>query len=305
MSSEQISTLDHYQPQSATVAHQPYTESTSAESINLTCVSEAILYWSKGPPFRIIVGLACCLSAIGALLIIFSYACFRSLRSRARLVLVHLSLMDFGVSVANLVGNLVHFDDYYVGRIAAPNTVVPSANDHPVTNSTVCEVYHLPESHAIQRLCTAQAFLAHYFTYSSVLWTINLAVFIYFIIVHHRTSYSKVSLRVSYLLCYGIPTLLCCWLLFTGRLGYSPANGLWCSILLHKPEKLKKDTYAAFFGYDLWIYLAFVVVPVFFIAIKLFIKDKVPTYKSWHIFYNQFQILEETIYPSTCSNTVL
>ena len=258
--------------------HQQYAyETSSSGGINLTCISESVLYWSKGPPFRIIVGLACCLSIIGTLLIIISYACFKSLRSRARLVLVHLSLMDFGVSVANLVGNLIYFDGYYIDRISTANPASsPTGENHEKVTNSVCEVYHQPESIAIQRLCTAQAFLAHYFTYSSVLWTINLAVFIYFIIVHHRSSYySKVSLRISYFFCYGIPILLCLWLLCTHRLGYSPQNGLWCSILLEKPGGLGKDTYAAFFGYDLWIYLAFIVVPIFFVAVNLFIRDKV------------------------------
>lgn len=267
------------QPLDLSPLQQPrqYAYDSSVGPINLTCVSESVLYWSKGPPFRVIVGLACCLSIIGTLLIIFSYACFKSLRSRARLVLVHLSLMDFGVSVANLVGNLIYFDRYYIDRIPTASPVSSPAEEHheKVTNS-VCQVYHLPESIAIQRVCTAQAFLAHYFTYSSVLWTINLAVFIYFIIVHHRSSYySKISLRISYFFCYGIPLLLCLWLLCTERLGYSPANGLWCSIVLHKPGEVRQDTYAAFFGYDLWIYLAFIVVPIFLVAVNLFIRNKV------------------------------
>lgn len=277
MSSQALYTMDHLPREQIDLSQQQqYAYESSGWSINLSCVSESVLYWSKGPPFRIVVGLACCLSLMGTLLIIFSYACFRSLRSRARLVLVHLSLMDLGVSVANLVGNLVYFDGYYIDRIPTANPVPSSADEHheKVTNS-VCQVYHLPESIAIHHLCTAQAFLAHYFTYSSVLWTINLAVFIYFIIVHHRSSYSKISLRISYFFCYGIPILLCLWMLCTNRLGYSPANGLWCSIILYKPGEQRKDTYAAFFGYDLWIYLAFIVVPIFFVAVNLFIREKV------------------------------
>ena len=278
MSSQAQYTMDHLpsQPIELSQQQQYAFEIGTGAPINLSCVSESVLYWSKGPPFRIIVGLACCLSAVGALLIIFSYACFKSLRSRARFVLVHLSLMDFCVSVTNLVGNLVYFDSYYIDRIPTANSVSSTADEHHenITNS-VCQVYHQPESIAIQRLCTAQAFLAHYFTYSSVLWTINLAVFIYFIIVHHRSSYSKISLRISYFLCYGFPIFLCLWLLFTNRLGYSPANGLWCSIVLHKPGEMRSDTYTAFFGYDLWIYLAFIIVPIFFVAVKLFIQDKV------------------------------
>lgn len=245
------------------------------QAYNLSCMSESLLYWSKGLPFRLIVGLSCCLSIVGALLIILSYMLFKNLRSRARLVLVHLSLMDLGVSLMNLLGNVLHFDSYYVHNAPSASTSINRANTNAVEDerSLICQVYCPPESMAIQRTCAAQAFLAHYFTYGSVLWTIALAVFIYFVIVHYRKSYVKNVLRVSYVVCYGLPMIICVWLFFTGRLGYSPNNGLWCSIILEQHNK--RDTYAAFFGYDLWIYLAFLVVPIFFIAVKLYIREKV------------------------------
>ena len=183
--------------------------------------------------------------------------------------------MDFGVSLMNLLGNVIHFDSYYVhdAQSASMNSST-SPEVHPKgENPLICQVYSPPESLSIQHTCTAQAFLAHYFTYGSVLWTIALAIFIYFIIVHYRKRYVKYVLRASYVFCYGLPVIICFWLFFTDRLGYSPANGLWCSIVLERYNK--RDIFATFFGYDLWIYLAFVVVPIFFVAVKLFIHEKV------------------------------
>lgn len=253
--------------------------SNQSEPVSLSCMSETLLYWSKGTPFRVVVGIACCLSILGALLIIFSYACFKSLRSRARLVLVHLSLMDLGVGLMNLLGNLVHFDSYYVHTATSANNesagVQPDSGEELEDVLSVCQYYLPPVSIAVQRACIAQAFLAQYFTYSSVLWTMALAIYIYFIIVHYRKSYISHVLIFSYVLCYGIPVMLCLWILLTGRLGYSPANGLWCSIVLRRPGETTGDTFVTFFGYDLWIYLTFLIVPIFFIAVKLFIRDKV------------------------------
>ena len=268
----------HHQPLPASVElMQQHADLYSGQqpAYNLSCMSESLLYWSKGLPFRLIVGLSCCLSIVGALLIILSYLLFKNLRSRARLVLVHLSLMDLGVSLMNLLGNILHFDSYYVHNAPSASTSISSTNTNAAGDerSLICQVYYPPESEAIQRTCAAQAFLAHYFTYGSVLWTIALAVFIYFVIVHYRKSYVKNVLRVSYVVCYGFPVIICVWLFFTDRLGYSPNNGLWCSIILEQHNK--KDTYAAFFGYDLWIYLAFLVVPIFFIVVKLYICEKV------------------------------
>ena len=252
----------------------------SSGEVGLNCVSESVLFWSKGAPFRISVALACCLSAAGALLIIISYAFFKSLRSRARLVLVHLSVMDLGVSLTNLAGILINFDGYFVREISSPSNdtssvAEPGMEEDGSSESQVCPIYRLPDSMAIRRTCTAQAFLAHYFTYGSVLWTIGLAVFIYFVIVHYRQPYVKHVLRASYVVCYGLPVVICLWLLLTHRFGYSPANGLWCSILLQQPGRTRTDRFAAFFGYDLWIYLAFVVVPVFFVAVKIYIREQV------------------------------
>lgn len=224
-----------------------------------TCPSPAVDFWGKGPPFRVAIGLTCVLSILGAILIIFSYVFFKSLRSSARWILVHLSLMDMGVGLTNLIGNIIYFDRFY---FSAPD-------------NGSCPVFHQPKDLTVRNLCVAQAFLAHYFTQASVLWTISLAVFLYFLIVHHRTPLAKYSLRLSYILCYGLPVIICVWLVLTNRFGYSPNNTGWCSILQLNSQTLAPDIFAVVVGYDLWVYLAITLVPIIYLAVQLFLREKV------------------------------
>ena len=224
-----------------------------------SCPTPAINFWGKGPPFRLTIGLTCVLSILGAVLIISSYVFFKSLRSSARWILVHLSLMDLGVGLTNLIGNIVYFDRFYFSD----------------ADNGSCPVFHQPKDVVVKNLCVAQAFLAHYFTQASVLWTISLAVFLYFLIVHHRTPVAMYSLRFSYVLCYGLPVIICIWLVFTNRFGYSPNNTGWCSILQLNSKTLAPDIFAVVVGYDLWVYLAIVVVPIIYLAVQLFLREKV------------------------------
>lgn len=262
-------------------------------STDLNCATSVIDFWAKGPPFRAVIGLTCFLSVIGSLLIIFSYVFFKSLRNRSRLILVHLSVVDLGVGLANLIGNLIYFDRFYFSKVT---------QSIPITNGTEpaqqydqydsvhsrdllyydeeisdreCVLFHQPNSTAISNLCMAQAFIAHYFTQASILWTISLAVFLYFLIVHNTTQLAKHSLRASYVLCYTLPLLVCCWLLLTKRFGYSPTNTGWCSILIISAESIVPDVYAAIFGYDVWIYLGMTIVPVLYLAVQLYVREKV------------------------------
>ena len=228
---------------------------------NANCTLRNVDFWSKGPPFRVVVGLTNVLSIIGALLIICSYVGFKALRNDARLILVHLSLMDLGVGLTNTVGNLIYFDRFYYNGS--------------------CSDFHFPKHHYINNLCIAQGFFAHLFTQASILWTISLAVYIYFAIVQSRTSLAKISLIASYFLCYGLPIALCLWLVFTKRFGYSPHNTGWCSILVISAEETRPDVFVAIIGYDLWITLAMLFTTVLYLAVQLFLKDKVSFTDHW------------------------
>ena len=204
----------------------------------------------KGLAVRLTVGATCLLSIVGATLIILSYACFKSLRTKAREILLHLSLMDFGVAAANFIGDVVNFDKFY--------------------NSTTGPI------EAVKNLCTAQAFFAVYFTLGSVLWTISLAVYLYFLLVHRTTKNAKYFIYFSYVLCWGLPFFVTLWLVLTKRLGYSPYNASgWCSMIAVNPKTQAKDYFAVVIGYDLWIYLAMVLVPVMYCSVRWFLREEV------------------------------
>ena len=212
------------------------------------------LRWEGGLPFRVLVGTACVLSMFGAALILVSYVFFRSLRNRARLVLVHISLMDLGTVLSKFVGNAVDFDRYYVSYNGS------------------CTVYSAPRLDYV-RACETQAFLLHFFTLGSVLWTTSLSVYLYFLLVHHRTSYARRSHQLSYFLCYGLALLVNLWLLLSGKLGYG-GNG-YCGMVAVDPLTGRPNQYAAVLGYDLWVYFTMTFVPVLYLAVHLYLRDVV------------------------------
>ena len=211
-------------------------------------------FLTKGLPIRLVVGITCFLSIVGATLIILSYACFKSLRTKSREILLHLSLMDLGVAAANFIGDVVYFDQFY----------------HIKNNTLIGPIS------TVQNLCKAQAFFAIYFTLGSVLWTISLAVYLYFLLVHRTTHNAKYFLYFSYVFCWGMPFFIALWLVLTGRLGYSPYNSAgWCSMIAVKPKTQSKDYFAVVMGYDLWIYLAMVLVPVMYCSVRWFLREEV------------------------------
>ena len=216
---------------------------------------------------RIVAGITCGLSVIGSLLIILSYLCFRGLRSRARQILLHISIMDLGVGVANLVGLMINYNKYFehTGCFSLSTGSCPA-------NVTT-----------IKNVCLSQACFAFYFTYGSVLWTICLTVYLYFLIVHNGENKAKYMLYFSYIFCYLMPLLLTLWLLMTNRLGYAPYSSAgWCGIILKDPVTGYKDRFASCLGYDLWIYLAIILVPILSISVHIFIKLEV-SYKAVHL----------------------
>lgn len=230
------------------------------------------LFLHKKIGVRIVAGIASSLSIIGSLVIIFTFCVFKKLRlTNARQILVHISLMDLGVALANLIGTVVYFDDYY----------------YSYDESGYIEWKN--ESNAVDGICKTQAFVAMYSTYGSIFWTNWLAVFLYFTIVHHyNPKLHQCVLWLGYAICYMLPLLLCLWLLCTSKLGFSPFGSAgWCTIVnIHIARHagdisvisnmtVPKDDFATLFGYDLWIYLTFILIPVLFIGTRAHISIEV------------------------------
>ena len=221
---------------------------------NLTNLEAAFLY--KDPALRAVVGVSCCLSILGSLLIILSYILFKKRRTRARGILLHISLMDLGVALANLIGLSVYFDRYYI--------------HHLYINTS----YKVP-SH-IDGLCKTQAFFAAYCTYASILWTIALAGFLYFLIIHNKSRISVYFFWISHITCYVLPLLVSLWLVLTNKLGYSPLNSSgWCTLINRDILNGKLDIFITVFGNDLWVYLTIVTIPILYTSIRCYIANQV------------------------------
>ena len=190
----------------------------------------------------------CILSILGSLAIIVTYVLVKDIRSKARELLVHISLMDIMYSTANLVGLALPYHKVF--------------NQHNTSN-----VY----SH----LCKAQAFIAVYGTIGSVLWTLGLAVYLYYRIV------SRISVRLVrmlYVVCYTLPLYVSVWLLMEDWLGY-PHNVLqgagWCSV------KDEINILVLLMTYDIWMWLGILTLVPLYLVIHVHVKYEVRT---WCIF---------------------
>lgn len=220
---------------------------------------------------------SCSLSIVGSLLIMTSFVCFKELRSRGRQILVSLSAMDLGVAIANLVGSAVYFDGYYylIGdrrNCTTKYTPIFSRSHHPNNAIVLC-----PKSEAIEGLCISQAFFSVYFTHASILWTVSLSCYLYFRIVHYGTNLAQHSLRFSYVFCYLMPLFVSVWLVMADKLGYSPYESSgWCSIVMKDPaDPSKRDIFVSIFGYNLWIVLTFILVPLLSLCVHFYVRQEV------------------------------
>lgn len=221
-------------------------DGSDSSYINLT---DPFIQKSSG--IRVVVCLTCALSVIGSLLIIASFVCFKELRTRVRLILVHLSLMDLGAAMANLIGAVVYFDWYYQSQNV---------------------------SEPVEVSCVAQAAVAVFCTISSVLWTILLALYLYFLVVHEGSGLAKYTFYLFGALSYLLPLFVTAWLVATKKLGYSPYDSSgWCSLIVVPAgeEGMEADLIASIIGYDIWILLTMILVPVLYIAIRLHVHNRV------------------------------
>ena len=191
----------------------------------------------------------CILSIFGSLAIILAYTFVKVIRSKARELLVHLSLMDLMYSTANLVGIWLPY------------------HKHLITNNMDTSTYS-----TYHGVCEAQAFLGIYGTIGSVLWTLGLAVYLYYKIVSRDKAVTKGVVVVLYIFCYLLPLYVTLWLLIKKRLGYSAnplSGGGWCSA----NDDISPLEY--FMTYDIWIWLGTIALIPLYLLIYIHISDEV------------------------------
>ena len=199
-----------------------YELSTKHNSSNLEAP-----FFHKEIALRTVVGVTCSLSLIGALIIILSYCLDKEIRTKSRQILVHLSVADFGVALANLIGVIVYFDQYIRGCTTDWDNLKPSKSANETLLSSDAYSSSSPVScGALYRLCKAQAFVAGYSTLASVMWTQILAVYVYCLVVLPQNwKCFKVSfMYFSCVFCWGMPFVISLWLVLTRKFYFENYN---------------------------------------------------------------------------------
>ena len=204
------------------------------------------------------MGITCVLSILGSFLIIISYFLFREVRTNARLVLVHISVADLGVAASNLFGDAFRFETHF--------------------NSTSNGL----EPAVFEKICKVQAFIAHFSTISSVLWTMALAVLMYCIVKRPITT-NNIKGFIKFMcffcvFCYGMPFFVSLWMICTDRLAFSPYDTFgWCGTIIYKGQIMSNKTnyVTAVLGYDLWIVLTSVILIVAYLSLHFCVRQEV------------------------------
>ena len=207
------------------------------------------------PPkwMQAIVGSICILSILGSLAIIVTYALVKEIRSKARELLVHIALMDITYTTANLVGLSMPYHDHILPESPGNDT---EAAHH--------EVYW--------RICRAQAFFSVYGTVSSVLWTLALAVYLYYRTVARDVTVSKRLIKVLYVVCYVLPLYVSLWLLLDHHVGYSyyaTSGAGWCFVNDH----IKGIEILMI--YDIWLWMGVIILIPLYLTIYVHTKHEV------------------------------
>jgi len=232
---------------------------TVEHTTNWTNITQVIPHHSVDHVLKIISGVTSILSIMGSLAIILSYIIIKNVRSKAREILVNLSIMDLTFTSANLIGIILPYDKY---------------------------LFHEHEHHAYSGVCKAQAFIAVYGTIGSVLWTLGLAVYLYYRIVSRDVNVTKWVVRVLYVVCYILPLYPTLWLLQTGHLGYpreGHGSGGWCTIVVGSDAKVGDnekydEELMLFMVNDIWMILTFVTMIPIYLIVHCYVKQQVINY---------------------------
>jgi len=146
-------------------------------------------------------------------------------------------------------------------------------------------VYYLdmtpgPNCGPFTTICTIQSFITSWSSISSFLWTVALAVYLYFTVAHSQIILAGKLIPYFHIICWGFPILVCLPLLATGNLGYSPyAAATWCYI--YQPVQRHSDGLSSqtigyiLVGGKLWEIMSYFVVVGLYIIIKWNIRKQV------------------------------
>ena len=239
-------------------AYDVYTEEINANWTNTTR-ADITQHSSVNYRIKIVAGVMCTLSILGSVAIILSYVIIKNIRSKARELLVHLSVMDLIFASSNLIGLALPYDWY---------------------------LYHEPTGYAhdtYDHVCKAQAFISVYGTKGSILWTLGLAVYLYYRIVSRDAKVTKWVVKVLYVMCYTLPLYVSLWLLLTDHLGHPRegySSGGWCAIIVgddttRREKEQYDETLIVFMAVDIWVILTFVTIVPIYLIVHCYVRKEV------------------------------
>lgn len=139
-------------------------------------------------------------SILGAGLIILTFIAYKTLRTRARQILVQLSIADLTVATTHLIGVNVNLPKY-AGMICSKH----ADNDLNITSDIFCKV---------------QGGVTIYFTIGSYLWTIAVAIYLLTVIVFESQRVGKWLTYLFYPLCWGVPAVVIAVFSFQHAFGF-------------------------------------------------------------------------------------
>ena len=214
-----------------------------------------LIYCVKG-----LVGTACCLSILGASLIIFTYIAFPQLRTTLRQILVSLSLADLLAALANLVGLCINFYRYL----------------DPVTNQ-INETYV-----ALRYVCQIQGGVSVIGTLAAITWTVSMAVYMFMFIVLKQPFLANKLLPLHYVLSWGGPILLTFIFGALGWLGFEPhTTPGYCDVktVFYTNASNASTNYTNYtpviLRYSIPVDVSVIIIPPIFIIIRCYLQKMV------------------------------
>ncbi len=237
-------------------------------SKNFSNVVDADMFPTRTVEFqillRVVVSVSSILSVIGSIAIILSYALIKELKTLARHTLVCLAIADLLLNVSGLLG--------IVSEVSALD---------PDESSTLA---HVDKNSSLGNWCKTQAAVLVFGTESSILWTVGVAVYMFALVVVQPKvrRWGVILVAILHVVCWGVPFILTLWLLLAGFLWFdSAATPGFCAIVgrtthtNNSVQHTSPELYPIIVGYEIWIYITFVVLPVLYIALSCYIRKNV------------------------------
>lgn len=178
-----------------------FSDTTANESSLVPCEPIPAYRYDYIVAMRVCVSITCVLSMFGAGLIMGTFIAFKELRTKARQILVQLSIADFIVAASHLFGVNINL---------------------PKFAETVCRDYEDNGNITSDLFCKVQGGVTVFSSVGSYLWTIAVAYYLLVIIVFESQRVGKWLVYISYPVCWGIPAVLVCILGYYRYLGFRP-----------------------------------------------------------------------------------